>query len=171
MRNSSLLYHEIKQSNSSITALSRDVRFLTPLSFAAEGFCPEHKTYAKNLITPKSDQPQRDANSHVPARNITLNAEEKLLSSHCTSCGQRPFKAQILVLSLTAYCRHKAVMKRLEMGRSDWLSRPEANQLLASFGAYTTDNPKLRLVFCRDTFDYSQLFEHDLICEEFGEFL
>lgn len=60
-------------------------------------------------------------------------------------------------------------MKRFENIDLNSLSQPKAKRLLDASGAYTTSNPMLRIVFCRESFDYSQLFEHDLICEEFGE--
>ena len=75
------------------------------------------------------------------------------------------------MLSINAYCRHKAIAKRIEGTERHWLSKSGAAPLLAALGAFTTDNPKARVVFCRDTFDYPQLFEHELICEELGRYL
>ena len=123
--------------------------------------CPEHKNYAEKFLKDKALQ----AND-----KIKLPEEQKPFSTGCKNCSIRRPKAQVLVLSLTSYCRHKAVMKRIEEANPDWLSQPRAKQLIVALGAYTTSNPMLRLVFCRDSFDYSQLFEHDLICEEFGKF-
>ena len=103
-------------------------------------------------------------------KSISSVEEQKPSIVCCTKCASRQQKAQVMVLSLTSYCRHKAVMRRLDGSKLNWLGAPGASRLLSSLGAYTSDNPKMRIVFCRDSFDYSQLFEHDLICEEFGEF-
>ena len=86
----------------------------------------------------------------------------------CRSCTGKQQRAKVLMLSLSAYCRHKAIVKRIEGIGKDWLSKPGSSQILSALGAFIGDNPRARVVFCRDTFDYPQLFEHEMICEELG---
>lgn len=40
---------------------------------------------------------------------------------------------------------------------------------LTALGLYTSSNDRSRIVFCRDSFDYPQLLEHEFVCEELGE--
>nr|CAB3262997.1 uncharacterized protein LOC100186329 [Phallusia mammillata] len=87
-------------------------------------------------------------------------------SSNSACCEPPRHKAEVVMLSMNAYCRHKALMKRVQHVDRDWLARPGAKTFLTALGAVTSENPKARVVFCRDTFEYPQLFEHDLICEE-----
>ena len=77
-------------------------------------------------------------------------------------------RAKVLMLSLNAYCRHKAIIKRIEGLGKEWLSKPGSTQMLSALGAFIGDSPRTRVVFCRETFDYPQLFEHEMICEELG---
>nr|XP_026691519.1 uncharacterized protein LOC100186329 [Ciona intestinalis] len=98
--------------------------------------------------------------------NATAQEDGSPVQQTCQCNGARRHKAEVLMLSVSAYCRHKALMKRIEGTERDWLERPGAGLMLAALGIFTSDNPRARVVFCRDTFDYPQLFEHDLICEE-----
>ena len=124
----------------------------------------------KEKIAEKQEELGQESISGSDIQNIITNIEKQKPSViHCTDCAARYQRTQVLVLSLTSYCRHKAVMRRLEGSNPKWLAHPGAAQLMTVLGAITCCNSKLRVVFCRDTFDYSQLFEHDLICEEFGE--
>ncbi|CAK8688092.1 unnamed protein product [Clavelina lepadiformis] len=122
------------------------------LSSAANGVCPLHK---KRLGLGSNPQPSNQS------RFETIHSNKR----SCFNCSPR-HKAQVIILSMSSYCRHKAVMKRIEALGPDWLARPGVLEQLAALGALTSDNPKTRIVFCRDSFDYPQLFEHDLICEE-----
>jgi len=88
-------------------------------------------------------------------------------SKTCFCVSQR--KAEVVVLNMNSYCRHKAMMKRMEGMDKTWLALPSCQSALAALGVFANDNTKARVVFCRDTFDYPQLLEHDLICEELGE--
>lgn len=89
----------------------------------------------------------------------------------CKPCHGSQHRAKVLMLSLNAYCRHKAIVKRLEGAGKQWMTKPGSLQILSALGAFISDNPKTRVVFCRDTFDYPQLFEHEMICEELGRLL
>ena len=140
--------------------------------FSVENLCSEHRNYAKEKITEKLEQLNREPITGLEMQKLVANVEEQKPSIvHCSNCSNRHQKAQVMVLSLTSYCRHKAAMRRLEGLKPKWLSHSKAGHILSALGAITSHNSKLRIVFCRDTFDYSQLFEHDLICEEFGKCL
>lgn len=64
------------------------------------------------------------------------------------------------VLSYQRYCRYRATMKRLENVQNEWMR----NSLVEALGGYTASSPNMKLMFCKDTFDYPELETHDLLC-------
>uniref|UniRef100_F6ZGN5 BAH domain-containing protein n=1 Tax=Ciona intestinalis TaxID=7719 RepID=F6ZGN5_CIOIN len=134
---------------------------------------PEEWNYGSPLLlTPKPPnggviQPTTPPLHRYSLLHSSVNMQDVLMERKALNTSRH--KAEVLMLSVSAYCRHKALMKRIEGTERDWLERPGAGLMLAALGIFTSDNPRARVVFCRDTFDYPQLFEHDLICEELGK--
>ncbi|XP_037917887.1 mucin-5AC-like isoform X2 [Hermetia illucens] len=92
----------------------------------------------------------------VSLRNSQLDfsdvEREKHLESNMTT--------RVAVLSYPRYCRYRATLKRLENVGDEWFR----NSVVAALCGFSSIRPDMRVMFCRDTFDYPELETHELLC-------
>uniref|UniRef100_A0A182T663 ARID domain-containing protein n=1 Tax=Anopheles maculatus TaxID=74869 RepID=A0A182T663_9DIPT len=68
--------------------------------------------------------------------------------------------SKVAVLSFSRYCRYRALLKRLEGVQHAWLR----NALVETLGGFVAPVPDMRIMFCKETFDYPELETHELLC-------
>lgn len=64
------------------------------------------------------------------------------------------------VLSFSRYCRYRSMLKRLEGVQDAWLR----STLVANLSGFVAPVPNMRIMFCKETFDYPELETHELLC-------
>lgn len=73
--------------------------------------------------------------------------------------------SNVMVLSYPAYCRYRSTLKRLEgHNQSDYMRQA----VVEAIGGRAAPTPNTRVVFCKDTFDYPELEDHELLCNHLG---
>lgn len=71
----------------------------------------------------------------------------------------------MLVLSYPAYCRYRSTLKRLEgHNQKDYMRQA----VVEAIGGRAAPSQNTRVVFCKDTFDYPELEDHELLCNHLG---
>ena len=79
--------------------------------------------------------------------------------------GDTSGSSNILVLSYPAYCRNRSTLKRLEgHNQTDYMRQA----VVEAIGGRAAPSPNTRVVFCKDTFDYPELEDHELLCNHLG---
>uniref|UniRef100_A0A0P5FTU0 AT-rich interactive domain-containing protein 5B n=1 Tax=Daphnia magna TaxID=35525 RepID=A0A0P5FTU0_9CRUS len=77
------------------------------------------------------------------------------------SIGDATGSSNVLVLSYPAYCRYRSTLKRLEgHNQTDYMRQA----VVEAIGGRAAPCPNTRVVFCKDTFDYPELEDHELLC-------
>ena len=71
-----------------------------------------------------------------------------------------------MVLSYPAYCRYRAALKRLENCQEDYMK----HGVVTAIGGVTAPGPNTKVVYCKDTFEYPELEDHELLCNHLGNF-
>lgn len=80
---------------------------------------------------------------------------------HRIEGGETTSCSNVLVLSYPAYCRYRSTLKRLEGHcHTDYMKRA----VVEAIGGRAAPSPNTRVVFCKDTFDYPELEDHELLC-------
>lgn len=72
-----------------------------------------------------------------------------------------------MVLSYPAYCRYRSALKRLERCEAQYMKQA----VVVAIGGRPAPSPNTRVVFCKDTFDYPELEDHQLLCNHLGQLL
>ena len=74
--------------------------------------------------------------------------------------------SNVIVLSYPAYCRYRSTLKRLEgHNYADYMRQA----VVEAIGGRPAPLPNTRVVFCKDTFDYPELEDHELLCNHLGK--
>ncbi|XP_057367504.1 LOW QUALITY PROTEIN: uncharacterized protein LOC130688544 [Daphnia carinata] len=77
------------------------------------------------------------------------------------SIGDATGSSNVLVLSYPAYCRYRSTLKRLEgHNQTDYMRQA----VVEAIGGRAAPLPNTRVVFCKNTFDYPELEDHELLC-------
>jgi hypothetical protein len=71
-----------------------------------------------------------------------------------------------MVLSYPAYCRYRAALKRLENCDEQYTR----HAVMMAIGGASPPGPNTRVVFCKDTFEYPELEDHELLCNHLGTY-
>lgn len=76
--------------------------------------------------------------------------------------------SNVIVLSYPAYCRYRSTLKRLEgHNHTDYMRQA----VVEALGGRVAPGPNTRVVFCKSTFDYPELEDHELLCNHLGNHL
>ncbi|XP_071827980.1 uncharacterized protein [Apostichopus japonicus] len=70
-------------------------------------------------------------------------------------------KSQVTILSYNRYCRHKAMLKRLESTGQQWWSCPEVR----SMGLVLVPHKGTKMLFCREEFEHPSLADNEQLCD------
>lgn len=70
-------------------------------------------------------------------------------------------KSQVIILSYNRYCRHKAILKRLESTGQQWMSCPEVQAM----GLLLVPHKGTRMFFCREEFEHPSLADNEQLCD------
>ena len=73
---------------------------------------------------------------------------------------------EVMVLSYPAYCRYRAALKRLENCDEQYTR----HAVMMAIGGASPPGPNTRVVFCKDTFEYPELEDHELLCNHLGTY-
>ena len=77
------------------------------------------------------------------------------------------WEQQVMVLSYPAYCRYRSALKRLERCEAQYMKQA----VVLAIGGRPAPSPNTRVVFCKDTFDYPELEDHQLLCNHLGQWM
>lgn len=74
------------------------------------------------------------------------------------------FNADVVILSYPQYCRYRCILRRLESCPNQWLK----NAVISAIGGFTVQNPRARVMFCRNTMDHPLLEDHSFRLDHLG---
>ncbi|KAH9513260.1 AT-rich interactive domain-containing protein 5B [Bulinus truncatus] len=86
-------------------------------------------------------------------RNCTLSVFKMEDAEHETNEKLISGAVNIAILSYPKYCRYRAMRKRLEGCENQWLHLA----IVVAIGGFTGRAPGCRVMFCRDTFEHTEL--------------
>ena len=72
--------------------------------------------------------------------------------------------APVVIMTYPKYCRYRAVLKRIETVSEAWLK----NVLVMAIGGLTSMQRGMRVMFCREVFEYRDLEDLDFHLEHLG---
>ncbi|XP_046450396.1 uncharacterized protein LOC124198559 isoform X2 [Daphnia pulex] len=137
------------------TWLVDDVKWEKGLPSVWERHCPTPPP------SPPDSPDEADSTEAIPAAGSNIGVldmrdviKEKQAIGDASS-------SNVLVLSYPAYCRYRSTLKRLEgHNQTDYMRQA----VVEAIGGRAAPSPNTRVVFCKDTFDYPELEDHELLC-------
>uniref|UniRef100_A0A336MD33 CSON015346 protein n=1 Tax=Culicoides sonorensis TaxID=179676 RepID=A0A336MD33_CULSO len=101
-----------------------------------------------------NDSPQKLKITHLQSTRLEFNDVDVEKSKN------KDLVSKVSVISYSRYCRYRATLKRLESVEDEWVR----STLVETITGFVANSPNMKIMFCRDTFEYPELETHENLC-------